>query len=439
MENTLICTLGGSTPVVTETIDALLSKNIKIGKVIVVHTSTPVLKEKKEGKYDLSLDGLKKDIAGYYGKLICAEFIELPFDDILSEDHNDKLLRTLMETMEREKKQKNKVYLSIAGGRKTMSAMALFAAYFIGCDGIYHIITKGNEFQLSRDYGLHPPVEQLILIEVPLIDLSSFWKSAIMNVDNPNSQDDSILSLIKSGDSVSKGVERLSNRLIATMSNMKLAEEYQRLFPVFNNLCLAASGVFEHRLKDLKIRMPDIQQRVKTLVNIRRNIIRYGENNKKIYTDPLHELKDISACRIICYTANDVKKLCDHIDSGKIPEFTFLGREEHKKRLFGYRAVHYQLKVNKEYFSKADYAAFRDFECELQVKTIFAHSWASIEHSTVYKSEMFGKLSKEKKAEFEEKFIQIGAQLKTTEDEFDHLLEEVAKEIRKASRSEHQS
>jgi len=31
---------------------------------------------------------------------------------------------------------------------------ALFASYLSGCDGIFHVLVKGNEFELTSEYGV---------------------------------------------------------------------------------------------------------------------------------------------------------------------------------------------------------------------------------------------------------------------------------------------
>jgi len=171
MANVLIASLGESPIVVTSMVKALKEK-AQIDKVVVVYPEEhPNIK-----------DGI--DLIDKHCLCRNIEKCGLPFPDVNNYHRCYSFLQTLYGLLEAN--QKDTVYLSLAGGRKTMSAlMYLFAPFYENIKGVYHILdtTEGTDRKnfhpledlinrfVSDDPKLkdimNPPSDKLNLIEIP--------------------------------------------------------------------------------------------------------------------------------------------------------------------------------------------------------------------------------------------------------------------------------
>jgi len=145
---TLISAVGTSPMVVSEIIDELKKRGTQIDKVVLLVTQSP---EINTAFYALALD-----LKWNYG--IKIERIDLPFEDVKSQEDHDAFVRIAREVIEREKS-KDKVIVSVAGGRKTMSVGMYKAGIEAGVEEIYHIIaeeipgTHAGPLSLLREYA----------------------------------------------------------------------------------------------------------------------------------------------------------------------------------------------------------------------------------------------------------------------------------------------
>jgi len=131
MENVLIATLGESPVVVTAMYDLLKKEaNVAIDRVIVLYPQEGVL---VSIAFDLIREALQDK---------CVVIPEpLPFEDVANEPDSFYFFRTLYRLLNAEQKSASNVYLSLAGGRKNMSAlMAILVPLFPCVKGLYHVI-----------------------------------------------------------------------------------------------------------------------------------------------------------------------------------------------------------------------------------------------------------------------------------------------------------
>ena len=131
MENVLIATLGESPVVVTGMVDLLNKEaDVAINRVIVLYPQ-------QERLISLAFDLIEEALRDK-----CAVIPEsLPFEDVASEDETFTFFRTLYRLLNAEQNSTNNVYLSLAGGRKNMSAlMAILVPLFPCIKGLYHVI-----------------------------------------------------------------------------------------------------------------------------------------------------------------------------------------------------------------------------------------------------------------------------------------------------------
>jgi len=92
---------------------------------------------------------------------------------------------------------------------------------------------------------------------------------------------------------------------------------------------------------------------------------------------------------VIFYNATDLEKAVEIIKSSK--DFLAIDGSssivaDDKTNTFGYRAVHFDLKINPALrLHLKEYEGIDDIPCEIQFKTIFAHSWSKFHHAFSYK------------------------------------------------------
>jgi CRISPR-associated Csx14 family protein len=149
MENMLIASLGES-PIVVTAMYRLLAeqKSLEIKKVVVLYPTG--------GLIPLAIDLIREALQG-----TCEVVAELlPFDDAATEADSFTFLRTLYRLLDEAQKSEQGVYLSLAGGRKNMSAlMALLVPLFSCVKGLYHVIDKDEASYRYHFKSIHEIVD----------------------------------------------------------------------------------------------------------------------------------------------------------------------------------------------------------------------------------------------------------------------------------------
>lgn len=190
-QNILIATLGDHPAVVTGMVKALREK--KQIEIDVLH----VLHPENTGKY-IGREGLQL-IAKHLKGTCDVKSEPLPFSDPRTKQESEIFLETLAGVLMRYQNQADyHVYLSLAGGRKNMSAlMALAPQFFPVVRGLYHLLDRRErsrkptfpsieemELNMSPEEvkkALNPPNKDMILVPIPhpkgLADANEFWKT----------------------------------------------------------------------------------------------------------------------------------------------------------------------------------------------------------------------------------------------------------------------
>src|SRR5260370_40840178 len=165
----VVATLGGQPQVVTLPLDMLLQKGYPISEVIVGHPRVP-----SHPRLQRALLCLNAEFSGNYYQAgqrtihFHSQVLELddtPLDDIIDDDHADGTLNTIHRLIGDLKRQGYRIHLSVTGGRRLMSLLAISVASlnFDRHDHIWHIYTpeavqeQANEGKLmhgSPDAGL---------------------------------------------------------------------------------------------------------------------------------------------------------------------------------------------------------------------------------------------------------------------------------------------
>ena len=180
--NVLIATLGESPIVVTSMVEALQAKKgLKIDQLHVIHP--PNNERFITDAYQL--------VADHLDKRCNVNSCELSFPDTSSSEASMEFLQILSGLIQRYECENNNVFLSLAGGRKNMSALMAVTCQFFRCvRGLYHILDGREDEPENRNFHsteelwlnfeeterakkLSPPTEDLILVEIPYSPLSS--------------------------------------------------------------------------------------------------------------------------------------------------------------------------------------------------------------------------------------------------------------------------
>lgn len=175
-KNVLLSSLGLSPAVVTETIDALQNTGIRIDTVVLLTTAN-------ERIVNTYIPLLQDDFADAYAGTI--ELIPAPItnDDIWTAQDNLEFIRLATAYLNTYRKRGDNVYVSIAGGRKTMSAALAIVTQLFGAKGLYHVLTLEEVEKQRHDYellknapekrreALHPDVHLMELVSIPVVGL----------------------------------------------------------------------------------------------------------------------------------------------------------------------------------------------------------------------------------------------------------------------------
>lgn len=182
----LLATLGTEAQVITIVLDRLLAMGEPIRRVVVIYTENSRVQE--------ALQIVDNEIKSYYQDI---EFEARPVikgDAVLEDFRCDEDLKCLTRTMYNEVRaargRGESIHLSISGGRKVMSVMAMVVAQLLfgPNDQVWHLITEGWQPGSSRKLHLLPDQEAW-MVPVPVLRWSeaNFMIRMLAEVDDPES------------------------------------------------------------------------------------------------------------------------------------------------------------------------------------------------------------------------------------------------------------
>lgn len=189
-KNILITSLGLAPGVVTTAIDVLQKNQVEIDKVITLSTRGT------EDRVEFLTDVFRKPYYRNNNKVIIYESACISFGDLSDNGACEAFFRLANQTIDKYNEEGWDVYVSLAGGRKSMSGILAISTQFFGAKMLFHIaIIKGNErkdidakgnnldyIRTHRDAMLHPGSSELV--ELPFLNLRPFTKSEDMKEIN---------------------------------------------------------------------------------------------------------------------------------------------------------------------------------------------------------------------------------------------------------------
>lgn len=166
------------------------------------------------------------------------------------------------------------------------------------------------------------------------------------------------------------------------MNDEELLAEYSRRHArILVPLATSLTSLLEQRVDSIK-RIDRVSARAKDPARFLIKATKEKEGKRK-YADPLSEIQDQVAARIIVFYLSDVevveaaiKKYFNRIEASTvIPD---------SPKQFGYEGRHLVLAIPEELFEDEEHSEAPDF-FELQIKTLFQHAWGEAEHDLSYK------------------------------------------------------
>lgn len=163
-----------------------------------------------------------------------------------------------------------------------------------------------------------------------------------------------------------------------------LEQDYQELYTRF---LLPVAEKLEANLKTHLIecrRIDRICTRAKSITRFMKKALKQ-ENGGPKYDDPLNQIQDQIGARIVTFYSSDVSRIAEIIKRYFRPiENKILVPDSENE--FGYVGQHFILFLPSDITAEVQYDSKSTTFFELQIKTLFQHSWAEAEHDLGYKN-----------------------------------------------------
>jgi CRISPR-associated Csx14 family protein len=220
----LISSLGDSPAVVTEAIDKIESEeHVALARVVTIGTNKDDVRK--------SYEVLQGHIPIHYESRIGYSHTSIDSTDISDEKDSLSYLTLVAEAL-RHYRRLGEVYVSLAGGRKTMSALTALAVQIYGARLLCHVLhlnvdldpvlqRKMHASHLKRypeevESLLHSPLEELVLVRVPVVSLFPMLNDFLAALGGQEAQhfDDRVQAMLEDGGLLEKSAQGL--RVTAT-------------------------------------------------------------------------------------------------------------------------------------------------------------------------------------------------------------------------------
>lgn len=187
-------------------------------------------------------------------------------------------------------------------------------------------------------------------------------------------------------------------------------EIFSELRPQYEKFRTKLEELISDLISETNLEMLSIESRTKSIESFNEKIKRPGKN----YTNPISEITDLCGIRIITYYTEDIYKIAELIEKEFDVDFenSVDKTKVESPDKFGYQSMHYIIKLNKNRSKLIEWKAFKNFQVELQIRTILQHSWSAIDHKIRYKSK--GEIPPELKR----KIFRLSALLELADEEF---------------------
>ena len=163
----------------------------------------------------------------------------------------------------------------------------------------------------------------------------------------------------------------------------KVIEEYSSRFDVYERLSKGVTKKLVEVASSRNLHVQLYEYRAENPESLREKILRPD----KQYSDPLQEISDLAGVRIVTYFLSDVYAILGAIrsifvvDDDRSVDYRIV----EDPRLFDYVSTHYIVRWSDDDIASEELSEFAGMWCEIQVRTMLQHAWASIAHEKIYK------------------------------------------------------
>ncbi len=146
-------------------------------------------------------------------------------------------------------------------------------------------------------------------------------------------------------------------------------------------------AILRQSLERAIVRFLDVQSRAKSVESFRDKARRLSDDGSLKYTEPMSQLTDLAACRIIVFFPKTIQQVEDILRT----ELDVMEKVDHaanalEEGRLGYLSVHFLARLKTPRIALPEYTRFGGSVVEIQVRTVMQHAWAEIEHDIQYKS-----------------------------------------------------
>jgi len=168
-------------------------------------------------------------------------------------------------------------------------------------------------------------------------------------------------------------------------------------------------------LDDQRIEYHDISSRAKEIDSFRQKVAQGS------YSNPTTEVTDLAGIRVVTYVESQARKVAELVEDlfDIDPDQSIDKSNELGVDRVGYRSIHYVASLPAERLALPECTKFSGFKFEIQVRTIFQHAWAEIEHDRNYKFR--GVLP----PEIQRRFAILAGSLELVDREFDSIARDI--------------
>lgn len=207
------------------------------------------------------------------------------------------------------------------------------------------------------------------------------------------------------------------------------AEDIHRAYAAVHASRVQGATLLERLLSVLlaeSVNFHDVSARAKDADSFCEKAAKHSPDGSAKYTDPMSQITDQVAARVITFIPEDVDRSCDVLRTVfEVVEEIDKGELIRQQGQFGYASKHLVLRLDVARAALPENACLRDVTFEVQVRTVVQHAWAEFEHGVRYKYPIPADI----KPRFDRSFALVAALLEMADREFtqiDHLYQELA-------------
>jgi ppGpp synthetase/RelA/SpoT-type nucleotidyltranferase len=195
-----------------------------------------------------------------------------------------------------------------------------------------------------------------------------------------------------------------------TEAQKEIIIQYTKLYPEYRQLGKELQNLIESLLREANVGFINVTQRAKEINSFQAKMVR------KNYRNPLRQMMDLCAIRIICGFPKDLKKVEEVL--GK--NFKITAHKNKERNIspykFWYRSHHYKIRLSNGQIYRKNYKLLKNFTAEIQVRTVFMDAWAKMEHEINYKHDWATSL------ETKRKLSRLSAMLELADEQLQELI-----------------